>query len=255
MFFVLSKLLSFIIQPMFWIVFLLLVTLFTKRIELKKKLLKVSLILFFFFSNTVIFSEFARIWEVKGQTIEQTAQYDIGIVLGGMSEYNNDLDRLSIRRGGDRIWQAIQLYHAGKIRKILISGANGHLIEKGLNEAIQLKKDLMKMGIPSRDILTESTSRNTHENAVESKVVLNGIFENPRILLITSALHMKRASACYKTAGFSNFGVFTTDHFTGPTRGYQFDQYFIPNVSVLSSWNALLKEWVGYITYDIVGYI
>ncbi|MDX1350998.1 MAG: YdcF family protein, partial [Putridiphycobacter sp.] len=142
------------------------------------------------FSNTVIFLEFARLWEVDGQEIGSVGQHDVGIVLGGMTEYNNDFDRLSIRRGGDRIWQAIQLYKLGKIKKILISGANGHLIDKGLQESIQLKKDLVILGIPEEDIITECISKNTYENAIESRKVLAQLNTKPSVLLITSAMHM-----------------------------------------------------------------
>ena len=40
------------------------------------------------------------------------------IIVGDLfhAEYNKDLDRLSARRGADRIWQAIQLYQNKKIK-------------------------------------------------------------------------------------------------------------------------------------------
>jgi len=68
-------------------------------------------------------------------------------------------------------------------------------------------------------------------------------------------LHMKRSEACFKKVGFINFGIFSTDHYTGSKRGYQFDQYLIPNIGTLGTWNYLIKEWVGYMVYSIVGYI
>jgi len=226
-----------------------------KKHTLKKKVLRLSIIVFLFFSNTVIFLEFVRLWEVDGVKIENVDHYDIGIVLGGMTEYNNDLHRLSLRRGGDRIWQAVQLYKSGKIDRIMISGAHGHLIDKGLNEAVQLKEDLLSLGIPTEDIITESISKNTHQNAVQSKKIIDKMSGEPSILLITSAIHMRRARACFFNAGFSGFQVFSTDHYTGRTRGYALDQYFIPDVFTFAIWKQLIKEWVGYIIYDIVGYI
>lgn len=255
MFFVLSKLLSLFLQPFIWVLGLLIALLIVKKESWKRKMLTSCVVIVIFFSNTVIFSEFTRLWEIEGQTIESVKNYDIAVVLGGMSEYNTDFDRLSLRRGGDRIWQALQLYKAGKVKKILISGANGHLIDKGLNEAAQLKTALVNLGIPEIDVLTEAKSRNTYENAVETKKVIDAYKQEPSLLLVTSALHMKRAKACFKKAGFKNFGVFTTDHYTGSTRGYQFDQYVVPDLGTLANWNLLIKEWVGYIVYSIVGYI
>lgn len=255
MFFVLSKLLTFFLQPFVWFLILLILGVWMKKPKLKKNLLKLALLVLLFFSNTVIFSEFTRLWEVKGLEHREVSTYDIAIVLGGMSEYNTDLKRLSIRRGGDRIWQTIQLYQQGKIDKILISGANGHLVDKGLVEATQMKSDLIRMGISETDILTESKSRNTHENAVETKKIIDSLEFNPNILLVTSALHMKRAEACFRAVEFENYDCFTTDHFTGRKRGYHFDQFLIPDVGTLTSWNYLIKEWVGYIMYALMGYI
>jgi len=208
-----------------------------------------------FFTNNVIFLEFTRFWEVKGTKIENVKHYDVAIVLGGIAEYNNDLERLSIRRGGDRLWQAIHLYHIGKVDKILISGDSGYMVDKGLNEASQFKSILIDEGIPDEDILVETISKNTYQNAVESKKVLDSIPEEESVLLVTSAIHMRRSIACFEKAGFKNFGTFTTDHFTGPTRGYYFDQYIIPNESVLTDWHKLIHEWVGYVTYWAIGYI
>ncbi|MFK8046734.1 MAG: YdcF family protein [Crocinitomicaceae bacterium] len=255
MFFVLSKLLSFFLQPIMWVVLIIVPVFLFRKHHLKKKAVKLSIIVSLFFSNTVIFLEFVRLWEIEGVRIENIEHHDIGIVLGGMAEYNNDLDRLSLRRGGDRIWQAIQLYKTGKIERILISGANGHLIDKGLNEALQLKQDLVRMGIPKGDIITESVSKNTHQNAVMTKEIIDQMPKKQSVLLITSAIHMKRAQACFKKAGFSGFDVFSTDHFTGRTRGYVLDQYIIPDIFTFAIWNQLIKEWIGYLVYDMIGYI
>ena len=136
-------------------------------------------------------------WEVHGTKIEDVGQYDVGIVLGGMFEYNNDLNVLSVRTHADRIWQAITLYKKGKIKKILISGASGYVSDRGLQEAVQLKEVLVDWGIPEKDLLVETVSRNTHENALETKNVLETSYPHlEKRLLITSGFHMKRAEAC-----------------------------------------------------------
>jgi len=69
-----------------------------------------SIGLFIFFSNSVIFSLFCGIWEIPGTKISEIKQHDVAIVLGGMSDYNDDLDELTIYRQADRIFQAITLY-------------------------------------------------------------------------------------------------------------------------------------------------
>lgn len=255
MFFVLSKLFSFLTHPFSWIVIAFLVAWITKRPRLSRYSFRGAIIALLFFSNAVIFSEFARLWEMEGTKLEDVGHYDCAVVLGGMAEWDNSHERLSIRRGGDRIWQAIDLYHMGKVDKILIAGANGHLLSNGLREAEQFKELLVQRGIPEEDILVEVVSKNTYENAVESKKVLDKNPEIKSILLVTSALHMRRAKKCFEEAGFQDFGTFCTDHYTGKNRGYGIDQYLIPNVSTLTDWKRLTHEWVGYVTYKLMGYI
>ena len=255
MFFYLSKILSFGISPFNWLILCLLIAVLTKKSKRKKIFFGLSFSILFFFTNSFIFLEFARGWESKGTKIENVKHYDVGVVLGGMAEYDNNLDRLSIRRGGDRLWQAIHLYHLGKIDKILISGDNGFMIDDGLKEALQFKEVLIDEGIPESDILVESVSKNTYQNALETKKKLDATQENESVLLITSALHMKRSKACFEKVGFKNFGIFTTDHFTGEERQFQLDHMIVPNESNFTTWNALIHEWVGYFSYWVTGKI
>jgi uncharacterized SAM-binding protein YcdF (DUF218 family) len=255
MFFILSKVLSFLTYPFTWILIALLISWFSKKPFLSRYSFRGAIIAMLVFSNSVIFLEFARFWEPDGMKIEEVSHYDCAVVLGGMAEWDNNHERLSIRRGGDRIWQAINLYHLGKIDKILISGDNGYLSSNGLREADQFKEVMIQNGIPSADILVESKSKNTYQNAVESKKILDQHTAIKSILLITSALHMKRASACFKKVGFKNFDTFSTDHYTGTKRGYSFDQYIIPDASTMIDWHRLIHEWIGYLTYSIRGYL
>ena len=255
MFFIFSKILSFLVHPFTWILLLVLFGILSKKEKRKKWSFRIAGIATLFFSNTVIFSEFARMWEPEGKKIENVANFDVAVVLGGMAEYNNNLDRLSMRRGADRIWQAIHLYHLGKVDKIMIVGANGFVFDKGLNEAVQFKETLLDFGIPASDLILEENSKNTYQNAIEAKKVLANYPEIKSILLITSALHIKRAEACFKKAGFKNFDTFTTDHYTGKTRGYSFEQFLIPNISNMSDWSKLIHEWTGYTTYWFAGYL
>jgi uncharacterized SAM-binding protein YcdF (DUF218 family) len=228
---------------------------FWKKEPWRSRFKWMSVIIFFLFTNSVIFLQFCQMWEIPGKKIKDVGTYDVGIVLTGMAEYNNDLDELSIRRGADRIWQALSLYHQGKIKKILISGDNGYISERGLHEARQFKEVLIKWGIPKQDIIAEEKSRNTYENALETKKILQRSYPHIKSrLLITSGTHMRRSLACFKKLNYP-CDPFSTDLYTGPQTNYHWDQYIIPDVSVLSDWNRLTKEWFGYLTYDMVGYI
>lgn len=255
MFFILSKALLIFISPFTWFILALAGALFLKKEKYRRRFKWSAIFIFFFFTNSVIFLQFCGLWEVQGKKISTLKNYDVGIVLTGMAEYNSDLDVVSIRRGGDRIWQALTLYHKKKIDKILISGDNGYVSDRGLHEAKQIKEVLIGWGIPEQDIITEEISRNTHENALETKKLLDKSYPHfNEFLLITSGTHMRRSLACFEKVGLK-CDSFSTDLYTGPKQAYFWDQYLVPNVGNFSDWNQLMKEWIGYISYDIVGYI
>ena len=255
MFFFLSNALFFLIKPFSWIIFAFLWMILTKNTR-RRKLIGVTLVAgLLFFSNTVIFLEVCRLYEDQGIKHSELEQYDVGIVLTGFGNFNNDLSRLELHYNGDRMWQALQLYNTGKIKKLLISGDSGYVSERGLHEAQQTRDVLLAWGIPSDDIIVEGKSRNTHENAVMTMDLLRKKYpELKNNILITSGLHVPRALACFEKQG-ANLDVFSSNHYTGAARKYQFDQFVVPSAETLTFWEYLFKEWIGYIVYDIVGYI
>ncbi|MDC0257366.1 YdcF family protein [Crocinitomicaceae bacterium] len=255
MFFFFSKMLLFLLSPFFWLMLSIGLYIFWKNPRWKKILKWTSVGIFLFFSNSVIFSLFCGMWEYPGIKQTQLKQHDVAIVLGGMSEYNNDLDVLSIRRPGDRIFQAVTLYKKGKVKKILISGDSGHLGDRGLHEARQMKEILIGWDIPENDIITEEKSTNTHQNAQNTcKLLRRSYPEFKSFVLITSGIHMRRAMGCFQKEGL-NVTPYSTDLYTNQTRNFYWDQYLIPNVGNFPIWQDLLKEMVGYAIYDIAGYI
>ncbi len=255
MFFILSKALLFLLSPFFWMVVLIGVFYFSKNTKWKKRAKWVSIFIFFFFTNSIVFSEFCRLWEVPGKKISEVKKHDVAIVLGGMFEYNNDIETLSIRRQGDRLIQAISLYKTGKVDKILISGDSGHITDRGLHEAKQVQDLLVLWGIPEIDVITEELSKNTHENAEETAKTLAKSYPHfDEFILVTSGMHMKRSLACFEKEGLS-CTPFSTDLYANQSHSYQWDQWIIPNFDNFRLWNKLNKEMTGYIVYWGMGYL
>ena len=85
--------------------------------------------------------------------------------------------------------------------------------------------------------------------------ILKKEFPKKRFLLITSALHMKRAAACFKKQGLK-FDVFTTDHYTMKQQKGEFTpDALLPSINSFVVWEAYLKEAVGYRVYSLQGYL
>ena len=254
MFFIASKALLFIISPFFWLILFIGIFIFSNKPRRKRNAKWIAISLFIFFSNSVVFSEFCRLWEVPGTKFNKIEKHDVAIVLGGMFEYNSDLEVISIRRSGDRIVQAISLYKTGKVEKLLLSGDNGYLTDRGLHEAKQVKELLVQWGIAPLDIITEEHSINTHLNALETTKLLKQSYPHfNKFILVTSGVHMKRAKSCFDKEGLE-CTPFSTDLRSNQTHKYQWDQYLIPNVYNFSLWSDFNKEVVGFLTYKVMGY-
>ena len=254
MFFILSKILSALLSPFLWVILFWISYVNVKTPKPKKILLWFSICLSILFSNGFVIGKFVALWEVPGTKIDELKTYDYGIVLSGMFEYNGTLDRLSARRGSDRLWQAVHLYHKGKIKRIILSGDSGYVFEEGLHEADQLKRLLIEQNIPASDILIENKSRNTHENAKETvKFLKERELTSNSFILITSAIHMHRAEACFKKEGL-DCATFSTDHYYDPSSSLSINS-FVPSAEAFIMWKRMIKEWIGTIMYRLFGYL
>lgn len=253
MFFILSKILDFMLMPITWVFALLLIAVITKNIKRKKRIMLAALATLYLFSNKFIFDEAMRLWEEPAKTYEELERYDMAIVLGGMVNIDLTYDRLQFSRGSDRFLQALDLYKKGIVKKIFISGGSGSLIHPKLREGPLIARYIVQLGIPEEDILTEGISKNTYENAVQTKKVLTAYnMENSRLLLVTSGFHLKRAKACFEKAGLE-VETYAADRYTGERR-YHFDHLLLPDAETFFNWEVLLHEWVGFVVYKIMGY-
>ena len=254
MFFLLSKLLNFIIEPLVWVFVLLLLGIFYKNKARRRSFVIAAVIVFYFFTNNFIADRFMQVWEVPAMPDnELRGEYDAGIVLGGILSYDQSIKRPQFNRSADRLFQALRLYREDKIRKIVLDGGSGSLVNAKMREAPVMKKYLEEIGIPDSAMAIEPRSRNTHENAVFVKPILDSLAPHGRYLLITSASHMRRALKCFKKAGIT-VTPYSADRYSGPAK-LVFDYLFIPDKYALNCWDVMLHEWVGYIVYKMMGYI
>ena len=111
MFLFVSKLMNFIINPMTWILFILLMSLFSSKHP--KKLVFFSLSMLFFFSNAFIFNEISRLWGLK-KSMNTSIQYDVGIVLGGVADFDKKSNLLNFNNYSDRLFFAKKLFFKRK---------------------------------------------------------------------------------------------------------------------------------------------
>ncbi len=256
MFFLLSKLLAFLLKPINWLLGLLLYSWLGKNAKWKKRALLSAIAILILLSNPALFNLVIRAWEpdtLRADEIEEP--YDIGILLGGFSNPNivPTRDRYNLSDRANRFVNTLELYRTGKIRKILITGGSGRILEEGPLEAVEARDFLQRIGIPEEDIIIEDESRNTRENALYTKRLLKEHYPGARCLLLTSAWHMRRAQGCFEKAGV-DARPFPVDYLSERWQ-WTPGALLLPNARIFFLWEAIVKEWVGYAVYGIRGYV
>ena len=182
-------------------------------------------------------------------TDEELPRAEAIVVLGGAingeTRFGQDGD---FNHAAERLWRAATLYLADKAPLLVLSG--GTRVEGELPGSHLMAEKLVSIGLPRDALLQESESRTTRENGQQSYALLRQR-DIQHILLVTSASHMRRASAVFVAQGFAVTAV-ATDHQTplrvGPVPGW------LPTVERLGRSTQAIHEWVGYWVYDRLGY-
>ena len=243
MFFIFSKLLSFLIKPTFWILTLIILGILNNK---KRKLfLFFSLLIFLFFSNDFIFNTIVKAWEVPQISLQKfDKQYEAGILLGGFSDYDYIKNKHNFKKEADRLIYTLQLYNQGIIKNIFISGGNGNLFNNNYKESETIKDFLIQNKIDSNDVIIENQSRNTKENAINSAKLLD---KKNEYILITSAIHMKRSILCFENEGLKII-PFSVDNSMSYSSN-KIEYILLPRARVLENWEDLIHEIIGYYVY------
>lgn len=105
-----------------------------------------------------------------------------------------------------RLLAAAELYNRLQV-PVLVSG--GQVYEDSGPEAVIARRELMRLGVPEQQIITETRSLNTRQNAVYSGELLRER-NLVRPVLVTSAFHMERAVLNFAKEGFETV-PFPTD--------------------------------------------
>ncbi|HLU86073.1 MAG TPA: YdcF family protein [Vicingaceae bacterium] len=254
MFFILSKLLHFLISPIIWVFGLLIAMLLVKSPRLKRKLLISSLVVLYFFSNAFIVDEVFRWYEERTPSYKtMTTTYDIALVLGGFTTYDTESGLEGFHESTDRFLHALHLYKTGKVQKIMLIGGSGSIAKPEEKEGEIMAGFLTKIGVPKEAIIIENQSKNTRENALYAAEILKSYPPTSKLLLITSGYHMPRAKRCFQKAGVA-FTPYSVDYYSGE-RKFVFDHLLLPDIQAITRWRVILHEWVGFITYKMLGYV
>ena len=130
---------------------------------------------------------------------------------------------------------------------LVLSGGNADPFADHTAEAEIMARTLQTLGPSPGTVETETHSRTTYENAVETKKLLG---TRVRIALVTSALHMPRAMALFRQQGF-NPTAFPCGYLAGPRESGI--REYLPDIQNLHHSTQVINEWVGLWLYDLAG--
>lgn len=123
------------------------------------------------------------------------SKFDVAIVLG----FDVTENGLLPAEGKSRVETAVGLIKSKKASKLIFSGKVSHLhnYRPAQTEAEAMKAYAVALGISVENILTESRSRNTYQNAVLCKKIVTA--NNWRsVLVVTSEFHSHRAESIFQ---------------------------------------------------------
>ncbi len=250
MFFVLSKILLFLLMPFWWVLILFTWRCFSKSVHVKKRLLVCIVLILMLFTNPFLYRLAVNAWQPEPTILKNSAVFEAGIILGGLSGYD-EYNRGHFNSNADRFIQTANLYHRGIIKKIIITGGTGKLRQNEPGEAPFLKDQFIFNGVKEADIIIESNSKNTYENAIFTKKIIDSLHLRPPFVLVTSAFHMTRSAWVFKKAGY-DFIAFPADDKVIHKK-FEAEDALLPDIYIMNQWSTILKEIIGLGVYRLTG--
>ncbi len=261
MFVVLSKILPLFIYPLGLAGLCLVVALLARPRRLRTTALVLALLLIWLGGNKWVASTLVRSleWRIMPPAPLPAAPA-IVVAGGGINAGSPPRPLPEVNERGDRLIYAAYLYKQGKAPLVLLSGGGIHWLFPE-TEAPGMAGMLRLLDVPDQAILQEKRSRNTYENALYSRQMLEPLGIN-RIILVTSALHMPRTLALYKKQGFDVIPA-PTDYLIS-----QADWRFLfhadwrtqlinllPDGRYMDWTYQALKEYLGIVVYRLRGWL
>lgn len=152
----------------------------------------------------VCWSNFSVYYESKdfiSEDISELPPVKTGLLLGTSRNLRSGSENAYFF---NRIDACVQLYEAGKIKNVLISGDNG---SKDYNEPEDMKKELVARGIPEKHIFLDYAGFDTYDSVLRAWK----IFGQKSFIVISQHFHNQRAVYIARRFGLNAYGYDATD--------------------------------------------
>ena len=217
----------------------------------------IALGILFVAGNSLLINEMAILWEplpyqVNGKMDMPKAR--VCVILGGYSGFDHERNRMGFSNASERFFTPLKGMINQTVDTVILTGGSASVISKKYYESIYAKNLMKEFGIKENRIFIDAKSRNTYENAIETKRILDSLQVTDSVILITSAFHMNRAEACFQKAGVK-FIPYPVHYIGNATRDYDIEAFLVPSAVAINDFQTMFREWIGIISYKMTGKI
>ena len=253
--FVVSKLLSAITQPIFWlglwrVLALSILGLSSRWYRPALGMLWTGLAMLAAVGLTAIPDALLRPLESRYPvpTPQEVARHAGMIVLGGATGHPDLFlahGQVPLGEAAERMSAPVGLLRQHPKLELVFSGGEGRLRATGTTEAELARAFYGEQGVDMTRVSLEGSSRNTRENAIQVAKLLGDKCRQPW-LLITSAWHMVRSVEEFEAVG-CNVTAYPVDFRTSDR--WDWTDYSL--AGSLAKWQTALHEWLGIYVYRL----
>jgi uncharacterized SAM-binding protein YcdF (DUF218 family) len=262
-FFGLYKFVKYGLYPLTWVMLLLsaatVLSLFPfspKRLRWVRLLLMSSLFFLLLFSSPLVAKTLIgslESWHLPPH-LTSSDRFDAIVVLGGGIEEKGSL-RPSTEPtpySRNRTTCGVDLYLQGYAPTLVLTGGDVRVFGTGLQEAVEMKRWALRLGVPESATKIDTDARNTYENATGTKRLLGPA----SILLVSSASHLPRAVPVFIKQGF-HVTPAPCDYVSRHLLGESWDDIdlfdFMPIDMALQYTREVVTEVAGIVIYWLAG--
>lgn len=173
------------------------------------------------------------------------------VVLGGAFDTRiaRTRNEPELNDAADRITAALALSRIYPEARVIFSGGSAAILAEDIPESIPAREMFLALGLSEDRLILEEASRNTWENAVYS-LELAAPQPGETWLLVTSAFHMPRSVGCFRQAGFDVL-PYPVDYRTpAGSDVWQPSSATIRNVEKV---HFAIREYIGLAAYWMTG--
>ena len=170
------------------------------------------------------------------------------IVLGGATQHPGSYQehaQLPLGEAAERMSVPVGLMRQYPHLELVFSGGEGRLLATGVSEAELAKAFYVEQGVDLSRVILEGGSRTTRENALQVAALLGKRCQEPW-LLVTSAWHMPRSVNEFEAVG-CHVTPYPVDFRTGEATLWT--EYSLARSLLL--WQTALHEWLGLGVYRV----